>query len=71
MRWLIRRWRWWRYRSRTAHWIAWHLPPGVVYHALIRAWAHATTGPYGHEEAPGVLATDVVERWTKDKGVKE
>lgn len=66
-------WYRWRYRSRigVASRVARLLPASVVYHALIRGWAHATVGKYGHEVAPGVLMTDVVERWAKDKGVTQ
>lgn len=45
------------------NWIAWRLPRKLVYFATIRAWAHGTTGKWGHVEAPAALASDVVKRW--------
>jgi hypothetical protein len=39
------------------------LPHWLVYRAIIRACAHATTGPWGSEETPAVLAVDVLQRW--------
>ena len=49
--------------ERITGWIAWHLPRSVVYHALIRAWAHATTGQWSDTEAPAVTADEVIRRW--------
>lgn len=46
-----------------AAWLAYSLPRRVVYHAVIRAWAHATTGPWSHVEAPAATALEVLERW--------
>lgn len=54
-----------RSRDGLARWIAWHLPQAVVYHALIRAWAHATQGRYGDTVVPAVTADEVVRRWEK------
>jgi hypothetical protein len=46
-----------------AYKIAWLLPRRVVYYALIRAWAHATTGRWGTDDATDISCDDVVVRW--------
>lgn len=43
--------------------VAWLLPRRVVYHAAIRAWAHATTGAYANTIATDILCDEVVRRW--------
>lgn len=46
-------------------WVVNHLPSWVVYRSVIRAGVHATTGKYGHEEAPGVSLSSILDRWGK------
>ncbi len=48
--------------------ITWRLPHWLIYHAAIRAWANATTGPYGREIATDVKADKVVKRWADRMG---
>ena len=60
----------WRDRYRRARdWlfrgVADRLPRRVVYFALIRAWAYATTGKYGTTLVREVAAYKVVERWER------
>ncbi len=57
-------------RDRLADWLAWHLPSRVVYHCCIRAWAHATTPPYGATMAPEVTTSEVVSRWARGHGME-
>lgn len=80
-RWLIRERIWWRsyhwtpfvwvrWRFQLAMQLAYMLPRRVVGFAIIRAWAHATTGPWSHEEATGITTSDMLERWEKaDDGI--
>lgn len=49
--------------NKTADAIAKRLPRRVVYFALIRAWAFATTGRYGTTIATHITADEVVRRW--------
>ena len=73
-RWFIHERIWWRgcywtpfVRVRWRYPFAMHLadmlPRYIVYYAVIRAWAEATTGQWSHEDATGVTASDVVKRW--------
>lgn len=55
--------------ERVANWIAWHLPKQVVYHALIRAWAHGTIHPYDDTIAPDITTSEIVSRWARDAGM--
>ena len=45
--------------------IVWQLPRRVVYWAAIRALAHATTGKYGTQIVPELMAMDVLKRWDR------
>ena len=51
--------------NQVSRWIANHLPQRIVYHALIRAWAYATTGGWSHELATSIAASEVVARWER------
>jgi hypothetical protein len=73
-RWFIREriyWRGYRWmpfvRVRRRYPLAMHLsailPRCVVYYAVIRAWAEATSGQWSHEDVTGVMASDIVKRW--------
>lgn len=44
-------------------WLAWALPRAVVYHCMIRGWAHGTTGKFGHTEGPALSMSDALARW--------
>jgi hypothetical protein len=55
--------RWDRIKEKTLMWIAWHLPRDVVKWCAIRVFAHATTGQWGREQTPALLATDSLRRW--------
>lgn len=55
----------------VACWLAWRLPRRVVYWAMIRGAAHATTGPWGHEETPGVTITELLQRWDLEPARRE
>lgn len=44
-------------------WLAWRLPRKLAYFATIRVFAHGTTGPYGHTEAPALTIADALQRW--------
>ena len=58
-------------KHQLAWWIAWKLPKRVVYLALIRAWAHATTNGYGSTDATLVTMNEVVKRWELEMAGKE
>lgn len=60
-----------RRREALAFWLAWKLPKRVVYLALIRAWAHATTGDYGTTDATTITANEMVKRWGIEMSGKE
>lgn len=57
--------------ERLLMWLAWKAPRRLVYWTVVRAMAHATTGPYATVEAPSVLATDVLERWRRSHATPE
>lgn len=42
------------------------LPRKVVYFALIRAWAHATSGRWSATNVPAISAAEVIDRWSYD-----
>jgi len=44
-------------------WLAWKLPKKLIYFCLLRAWAKATTGKYGKEDATKVTMDDAIRRW--------
>lgn len=43
--------------------LVWRLPRKVIAWALIRAWAHASSGPWSDEAAPELSMELVVRRW--------
>jgi len=49
--------------SKFWRWVAYRLPHDVVYFAVIRAAAVATTGPWSHQIVPDLRAMDVLDRW--------
>jgi hypothetical protein len=46
--------------------VVFHLPKKAIYFALIRAWAYATTGKYGHVCVYTLSMYDVVKVWETD-----
>lgn len=52
-----------RTQERFWFWLAWRLPRRLVYFAVIRAWAHGTTGQWGDTEAPGLRVDEALQRW--------
>jgi hypothetical protein len=44
-------------------WIAYRLPRWLVYLAAVRLIAHATTGKYGTQIVPDLLAMEALKRW--------
>lgn len=53
------------WRERFWSWLARRLPRELVYHAVIRCFAHGTTGQYGHTEAPGLTVAEALRRWRR------
>ena len=43
-------------------WLSYKLPKNLIYFAVIRAWANATTGEYGSEVATSITCDKVIER---------
>lgn len=43
--------------------VVWALPRRIIYWAVVRALAHATTGKWGNEEPGRVTGFDMMERW--------
>ena len=57
-------------KDRIAEWISWKLPKRVVYFAVIRAAAHATThGAYGATDTNKITALQVLKRWGHHVGM--
>ena len=44
-------------------WLAWRLPRRLVYMAVIRAWAHATQGPWSGDIVTEVRVGTALNRW--------
>lgn len=55
----------WIYRVKEKYWfwISKKVPHKLVYFVLIRAWAYATCGKYGAENATTVTMDEVIRRW--------
>ncbi len=50
------------------YWIACHLlPRELVYFAVVRAFSHASTGRWEHDNAMQITAVDLLDRWIKGK----
>jgi len=52
-------------KERIWNWLAWRLPPSLVYYAVIRAGVNASTGEWSGDNVPGVTIADVIGRWHK------
>ena len=59
----------WFERTRMAieRWIANHLPCSIVYYAVVRVWAYATTGKYGGTEVDDLTVSAALSRWQAKK----
>lgn len=64
---LRRRLQWWleHQTERHAMTMAWLLPRGLVYWAVIRCWAHGTTGEYGTTEPDTLGWSEALRRWER------
>lgn len=51
------------WKERMAIAVAWSLPRKVVLWAVVRAFAHATTGKWGHCHPAEVSYKEVHDRW--------
>lgn len=51
--------------EKLAMWIAWKLPKEIVLWAVIRAFAHATTGKYGNTQPDSIGYKEVYDRWVE------
>lgn len=55
--------------EKLAQWIAWQLPPKVVYFAFIRFWAHATCTDEGAGMTPTEMTWDkAIDLWERKYG---
>ncbi len=55
-------------RRKLLMWFVWKLPRPIIYWAVIRATANATTGKYGNTVPTGLGWDTILERWG-DRGV--
>ncbi len=60
-----RAWVQWQVVDKMVQWIAWRLPRSVVYWAVIRMWAHGTTGKYGNTHPMSLTLDQALERWER------
>ncbi len=51
-----------------ARWVAEHLPRRVVYFAVVRAWAHATSGEHAHVAPPLTTVDEALRHWEEASG---
>lgn len=54
---------WYTNREKIAMNIAWLLPRWLIYFAIIRAWANATTGQYGNTNPSDLTVYTMIRRW--------
>ena len=47
-------------------WLAYRLPRRLVYWCARRLITYATTGKYGYQVVPELLAMDALNRWEKE-----
>lgn len=52
-------------RENAWNWLAWHLPRQLIYFAVIRLWAHGTTGKYGMTTPDELTWGEALKRWSK------
>ena len=52
--------------DRIAYFCARKAPKRLAYWCTVEVWSHATTGPYGHEEADAVTPAQMIERYWAD-----
>ena len=53
--------------DRISNWVAYRLPHRVIYWALIRVFAHVTTGPYSGTDVHGFTITEALQRWNHER----
>lgn len=53
--------------SKVPYRIAAWMPRWLVYHCVIRAGVHATTGRWSNQEVPAVTLMDIMKRWEQPK----
>jgi len=51
--------------DKAAMYVAWALPRRVALWAFIRVMAHASQGPYGHENVNDITYRQAYDRWEK------
>jgi hypothetical protein len=56
---------WHERREHAWRWLAWHLPHELVSWAVIRLWAHGTTGEYGNTHPDELQWGEAMRRWDK------
>ncbi len=56
--------RWSRIKERMQFWIVLRLPKWVIYFAVIRSWAHATTGQFSDVDITLVTVDWVLRAWS-------
>ena len=57
-------------RNRFWRWLAFKLPPTLVYHAAIRLVSWATVGEYGDTIVPELPAMEAIGRWERGHGIR-
>lgn len=50
-------------REKLIIWLAWRLPRELVRWAMIRTFAHATTGRWGGDHVDAIGYKEVYDRW--------
>ena len=57
----------WLHWDTLYQWFAFRLPKKLVYHCVIRMWAHATTCPSGSgEDITVTTMSNAIRRWEKE-----
>jgi len=59
---------WYRTREKLLFWAVWKLPRRVVEIATVRAWADASSGPFGNETPTDMTVDLVLKRWMRREG---
>lgn len=54
-------------KERFWSWLARRLPRELVYHAVIRAGVHATTGQYSMQVVPELTFGECLQRWERSR----
>lgn len=59
-----------QFRAKFWQWLAFKLPPTLVYHAAIRLVSWATVGEYGDTIVPELEAMEAIGRWEKGHKIR-